>query len=150
MSLKSGQVLLLITSPYQVILFVMMEQRTPMAVLVSTSEKFSYIKWNGLNISLDNNLESTFIEVNLSKKNNFICGCIYKHPNMPTKYLTPLLEKLNREDKICFLMGDFNINLMKINSESDNSQFYNTMCSYFFMPLVLQPTRVTDKSKTQY
>ena len=44
---------------------------------------------------------------------------------MPTKYLTPLLEKLNREDKICFLMGDFNINLMKINSESDNSQFCN-------------------------
>ena len=65
-----------------------------------------------------------------------------------SKYLTPLLEKLNREDKFCFLMGDFNINLMKINSESDNSQFYNTMCSYFFMPLVLQPTRVTDKSKT--
>ena len=45
-------------------------------------------------------------------------------------------------------MGEFNINLMKINSESDNLQFYNTMCSYFFMPLALQPTRVTDKSKT--
>ena len=42
-----------------------------------------------------------------------------------SKYLTPLLEKLNREDKFCFLMGDFNINLMKINSESDNSQFYD-------------------------
>ena len=57
------------------------------------------------------------------------------------KYLTLLLEKLNREHKFCFLMGDFNINLMKINSESDNLQFYNTaMSSYFFMLLVLQPT----------
>ena len=65
-----------------------------------------------------------------------------------SKYLTPLLEKLNREDKFCFLMGDFNINLMKINSESDNSQFYKTMCSYFFTPIVFQPTKVTDKSKT--
>ena len=64
-----------------------------------------------------------------------------------SKYLTLLLEKLNREDKFCFLMGDFNITLMKINSESDNLQFYNTMCLYFFMPLVLQPTRVTEKSK---
>ena len=45
-------------------------------------------------------------------------------------------------------MGDFNINLMKINSESDNSQFYKTMFSYFFTPIVLQPTKVTDKSKT--
>ena len=64
-----------------------------------------------------------------------------------SKYLTPLLEKLNREEKFGFLMGDFNINLMKINSESDNSQFYHTICSYSFTPLVLQPTRVTDKSK---
>ena len=44
-------------------------------------------------------------------------------------------------------MGDFKINLMKINSKSDDTQFYNTMCSYFFTTLVLQPTRVTDKSK---
>ena len=64
------------------------------------------------------------------------------------KYLTPLLEKLNREDKFCFLMGDFNINLMKINSEYYNSLFYDTMCSYLFTSFVIQPTRVTDKSKT--
>ena len=37
-----------------------------------------------------------------------------------SKYLTPLLQKLIREDKFCFLMGDFNINLMKINSQYDN------------------------------
>ena len=35
-----------------------------------------------------------------------------------------------------------------MNSEYDNSQFYNTICSNFFTLLVLQPTRVTDKSKT--
>ena len=32
------------------------------------NDKFSYVKQNDLNISLDNNLESTFIEVNLPKK----------------------------------------------------------------------------------
>ena len=64
-----------------------------------------------------------------------------------SKYLTPLLEKLNMVDKFCFLMRDFNINLMKISNKSDNSQFHNTMCSLFSTPLVLQPTRVTDKSK---
>ena len=64
------------------------------------------------------------------------------------KYLTLLLEKLNIEDKFCFLMGDCNINFEKINSEYDSSQFYNTLGSYLFTPLTLQPTRVTDKSKT--
>ena len=47
-------------------------------------------------------------------------------------HLIPLLEKLNKEDKLCFLMGDFNIDLMQMDSKLDNSQFYNTMCSYFF------------------
>ena len=32
------------------------------------NDKFSYVKRNELNISLDNNIESTFIEVNLPKK----------------------------------------------------------------------------------
>ena len=72
---------------------------------------------------------------------------------MPTadfssKYLTALLEKLNREDKFSFLMGDYNTNLEKINSEYDNSQFYNTTSSYVFTPLVLQPTRFTEISKS--
>ena len=71
-----------------------------------------------------------------------------KKPNMPIGNFNSklkeknLLEKLNIEDKFCFLTVDFNINLKKINSESDNSQFYNTVCSYLFTPLVLQPTRV--------
>ena len=63
-------------------------------------------------------------------------------------YLTPLLEKLNKEEKFCFLMGDFINGLMKMDSKFDNSQFYNTMSSYFFWLLILQPNRVTEKSKT--
>ena len=35
------------------------------------NDKFSCVKRNDLN------------KVNLPKKMNFICGCIYKHPNMP-------------------------------------------------------------------
>ena len=66
-----------------------------------------------------------------------------------SKSLKPTLRKSIREDKFYFFDGCLGINLMKINSESDNSQFYNTMYSYIFMPLVLQPERVTEKSKTQ-
>ena len=56
------------------------------------------MKRNDSNISLDNNLESTFIEVNLPKKSLGGFTKTYKHPNMPiadfnSKYLTPLLEK---------------------------------------------------------
>ena len=40
-------------------------------------------------------------------------------------YLTPLLERLNKEDKLSFLMGEFNIDLMKKGIKFNNSQFYN-------------------------
>ena len=35
--------------------------------------------------------------------------------------LTPLLEKSNQEDKLCFQIGDFNIVLMKMESKFDSS-----------------------------
>ena len=47
-----------------------------------------------------------------------------------SKCLIPLLENLNSEDKFCFLMSNFNINLLKINNEYNNLKIYNTMCSY--------------------
>ena len=90
------------------------------------NEKYLSTKQGDLNIVLDKNLESTFIEINLSKKRNFFCDCIYKHPYMSITdfnltYHTPLLEKRNKEDKLCFLVGDFNIDLMKMDSNFDNS-----------------------------
>ena len=115
------------------------------------NEKYSYTKRSDLDIFLDKNLKSTFIEINLPKKRNFLCGCIYKHLDMSMAdlnltYLTPLLEKLNKEDKLCFLMDDFNIDLMEMDSKLENSQFYNTMCSYFFCRLFFDPL---EKQKHQ-
>ena len=94
--------------------------------------KYLYTKQSDLNIFLDKNLESTFIEINLPKKRSFLSCCIYKHPYMSITdfnltYLTLLLEKLSEEDKLCFRMGDFNIDLMEMDIKFDNSQFYNTV-----------------------
>ena len=64
--------------------------------------------------------ESTFIEIILPNKKNIILGCIYRHPNskVPVNcfidhYIETLLDKLSTEDKLCSLMGDFNIDLLK-------------------------------------
>ena len=63
----------------------------------------------------------------------FFCSCIYKHRHMlitdlNLTYLSPLPENLNKEVKLFFLMGVFSINLMKIDSKLENSQFHNTTC----------------------
>ena len=44
-------------------------------------------------------------------------------------------------------MSDFNLNLMKVDSRFDYSQFYNTFVLIFVSAFVFQPTRVTGKSK---
>ena len=66
-----------------------------------------------------NQVESTFIEVINTKKNNIAVGCIYKHPNMDVlefiHHLNQMLEKVSKEEKQIFLLGDFNINVLNYN-----------------------------------
>ena len=45
-------------------------------------------------------------------------------------------------------MGDFNADLLKIDTHSDTCDFYELMSSFGFKPLIMQPTRVTSTSAT--
>ena len=63
-------------------------------------------------------------------------------------YLQPLLQKIDTESKTCSLIGDFNINLLNIDSSKDTLSFFNIMVSSFFMLFILQPTRLSEQSKT--
>ena len=80
-------------------------------------------------------LESVFVEIiNPGKKNTLIIGCIYGHPSMDLKefndeILNPLMEKLFVESKNIYLMGDHNIDLMKIEVDVATSQFIDTITS---------------------
>ena len=43
-------------------------------------------------------------------------------------------------------MGDFNIDLLKVESDNKSLVFYNNLSSHFFTPYVLQPTRLQSMS----
>ena len=58
------------------------------------------------------------------------------------------LKKLEKTNKIISVMGDFNINLLGYESDSDTNDFINTMVSHYLLPYILHPTRVTDHSAT--
>ena len=59
-----------------------------------------------------------------------------------------ILSKVAKEDKLTFMMGDFNINLLNYESHSDTNQFINNMISHYLLPYILHPTRVTIHSAT--
>ena len=47
-----------------------------------------------------------------------------------------------------FLFGDFNINLLNYNIHPPTNEFLDSPSYHYFLPLILQPSRVTSNSKT--
>ena len=62
--------------------------------------------------------------------------------------LNPLMEKLSLESKNIYLMGDYNIDLMKIEVDVTTSQFFDTITSNLFVPHITCPTRITNTTST--
>ena len=46
------------------------------------------------------------------------------------------------------MAGDFNIDLLKYESNNTYAEVLNTLTSYVFLPHILQPTRITEYSAT--
>ena len=57
-----------------------------------------------------------------------------------------MLKKVSTENKLCVLLGDFNIDLHEVEKNDGANDYYNNMTSYFFSPYILQPTRPTSKT----
>ena len=58
------------------------------------------------------------------------------------------MDKISSENKDIYLLGDFNINLLKIDEDNKIDEFYNVICSNFLVPHIIHPTRITSDSAT--
>ena len=99
--------------------------------------------------------ESTWIEIKNKKSKNILCGTIYRHPNENAnehqvflEYLDSALSKTSKVNKEIYITGDFNIDLLKIESNIKCKNFYDLMCSYGLLPKIIQPTRTTETTAT--
>ena len=63
-------------------------------------------------------------------------------------YLNNVLDKLSKGNKIVFLTGDFNINLLNYDQGTSINEFRDSLSSHLYLPHILQPTRVRNNSKT--
>ena len=63
-------------------------------------------------------------------------------------YLNKLLKNISKEQKPIFLLGDFNVNLLNYNEHNQTNEFLDALASNSFIPLILQPTRITSHSNT--
>ena len=103
----------------------------------------------------DNDIESVFIEINKDKlhlEKNIIIGVLYRPPGNDIRTfnekLESILHKIRRENKVSYILGDFNINLLNNDYHQPTGEFFNLMSSNSFLPLITRPTRVTANSAT--
>ena len=59
---------------------------------------------------------------------------------MRDRYMTRLLK--------LFLLGDFNVKLLNYNEHNQTNEFLDSLASNSFMPIILEPTRITSHSYT--
>ena len=128
-------------------------ESTAGGTLLYIADNLAYQKRNDLNIYVKNYLESTFIEVTNPSKTNIIVGCIYRDLTMDLNEfncycLNPLLEKLAKEQKNAFFLGDVNVDLLKYEQHKAINEFLDSLSSDMFLPYIIQPTRITSHSKS--
>ena len=64
-------------------------------------------------------------------------------------YANPLLENLSKEEnKKIFLMGDFNIDVLRFDTSQHINEFIDNITSSSLQPQTLQPTRIHENHKT--
>ena len=117
--------------------------------LLYINKKIWYKLRNDLKLYHPGKIESTFIEIIYSKSTNAIVGCIYKHPSLQindykSDFTSPLLLKLQKgSSKRIFLLGDFNIDLLKYDLSGSINNFIDTLNSNFLLPHIRLPAIIS-------
>ena len=83
---------------------------------------------------------------------NVIVGVVYRPPNtdleMFINYMSEILSIVKSENKLMYLMGDYNVNLLNIDNHMLTSEFLEMFYSNSFLPVINKPARVTCNSAT--
>ena len=103
-------------------------------------------------MSSSDGYECVFIEIERTSSCNLIVGNIYRVPGTHIdnflQCFDSCLNIIAKEKKLCYIMGDFNLNFLSCSDHQPTDDLVNTIYSYGFHPLIDQPTRITPHSAT--
>ena len=116
------------------------------------------IEYSILNINGRNDIwDALFIEISINmedKERKIIIGNIYRPPRNNVDNYKVFINDLDQlltsfsNSKDVVLVGDYNIDLLKINENSHIKDYFDTIISNSFIPKITMPTRVTETSAT--
>ena len=115
-------------------------------------------------------VEDIYIELKNESGKNVIIGTLYRPPSYNVseflEHLDESLEKISRENKRIYLMGDYNIDLTSTTQMHDSNsfnnaegfndlnrmdlahRFLNILSTHALLPCIDKPTRITASSST--
>ena len=64
------------------------------------------------------------------------------------QYVVDLLHNIRNRSQFIYLCGDYNNDLLKINSNGNYNIFYENACAAGFVPKITLPTRICDTAST--
>ena len=103
----------------------------------------------------DEYIECVSVEVEkhvLKTSKNVVISVIYRPPNTDVRIfidkMNILLDTIMKEHKLCYLLGDYNINILNYDTHDTTVEFIDILYSHAILPLINRPTRVTQSSAT--
>ena len=94
-------------------------------------------------------IECLFVKLS-TKVSSYVVGVVYRPPNsnitLFNDKMNDILSKLSNMP--CYVMGDYNIDLMKYENPLKTGEFLNNMHSNSLIPLIYKPTRETKTTAT--
>ena len=116
------------------------------------SKHLEFKNRNDLDKNIEDTIETKFVEIINNYGKNIIIGVIYRPPNnnfdVFKNAMNENLEKIDRENKLCYLMGDFNLDLFKSESCDYANHFVEQLFTSSFFPLINKATRITHHTAT--
>ena len=113
------------------------------------------MKRDDLSVFIPHVIESVFFEIQINERKTIIVGVVYRPNTQPRADIDIFMQKIieiqsiiKEENKISYLMGDFNIDLLKVNIHAKTNEFVNDVISQGFLPKMTRPTRITPHSAT--
>ena len=75
-----------------------------------------------------------------------VVGVVYRsHTSADIK---PIYKQLNSQKKQFYVMGDFNIDLLKAESQRPLHEYLELTYSFSLLPTIYKPTRITETTAT--
>ena len=115
-------------------------------VTIYANKKYESVMSRELTVCTDT-IESLFVSTSVYGV-RYLGGCIYRPPNTDLQNflikITEVLGEVNRRfnDHIVVIHGDFNIDLMTMETNHMVQQFVFLMFEHGFLPVILRPSRV--------